>query len=164
MRTYDERRGWALRPGRYSYFDAQAVRRVEVAIDKIGLRNVPFARESERGVERITVLGDSFVFGTPLNDGQTITARLQARAGSSFEVLNVAVPGYGTGQQYRLIEELQAKGYRLGGKLVLAFFTNDLQDNLGDPERTLTLPSSLVRCLVHPDGGLTSNAFKSIAH
>jgi hypothetical protein len=45
--------------------------------------------------------------------------------------VNLSAPGYGTGQQYRLVEQMQAKGYRIGSKLVLAFFTNDLQDNLG---------------------------------
>ena len=131
MITYDERRGWALRPGRYSFFDDRVLRRVDVAINELGLRNGPLAREPESGVERIMVLGDSLVFGAPLNDGETITGRLQALAGSSFEVVNVGVPNYGTGQEYRQVEELQAKGYRLGRKLVLIFVPNDIQDNLG---------------------------------
>jgi len=131
MKTYDERRGWALQPGHYSYFDTKAARRVDVSINELGLRNRPLSRESEPGVERIMLLGDSFVFGAPLDEDHTISARLQARAGESFEIVNVGVPGYGTGQEYRLVEELQARGYRLGRKLVLAFFTNDIQDNLG---------------------------------
>jgi hypothetical protein len=131
MRTYDERRGWALRPGRYEYFDVKAVRRVSVAINELGLRSAPIAPRPASGVERITVLGDSFIFGAPVNADATITARLQALAGSAYEIVNVGVPGYGTGQQYLLVEELRAKGYDLGRKLVLAFFTNDLQDNLG---------------------------------
>ena len=131
MKAYDERRGWVLQPGHYSYFDTKAARRVDVSINELGLRNRPLSRESEPGVERIMLLGDSFVFGAPLDEDHTISARLQARAGESFEVVNVGVPGYGTGQEYRLVEELQARGYRLGRKLVLAFFTNDIQDNLG---------------------------------
>jgi|SRR5687768_2595037 hypothetical protein len=135
--VYHERRGWALRPGRYAYFDVKAARRVDVAINELGLRNGPLAAEPGAGLERITVLGDSFVFGAAVNQDDTITARLQALAGSSFQVVNVAVPGYGTGQQYRLIEDLQATGYRLGGKVVIAFFTNDIQDNLGLQYSTL---------------------------
>jgi hypothetical protein len=66
-----------------------------------------------------------------VSDGETITGQLQAIAGDGFEVVNVAAPGYGTGQQYRLIEALGAQGYHLGRKVVLVFFTNDIQDNLG---------------------------------
>lgn len=135
--TYDMRRGWALKPGRYSYFNVQAFRRVDLVINELGLRNAPLSRKPGPGVERVTVLGDSFVFGAPLNDGETITDQLQALAGSSFEVVNVSVPNYGTGQQLRFVEELQAKGYRLGRKLVLVFFTNDIQDNLGLQYSTL---------------------------
>jgi hypothetical protein len=136
--AYHERRGWALRPGSYAYFDVKAARRVNVSINELGLRNAPLAPRPAPGVERITVLGDSFVFGPPVNQDETITGRLQALAGSGWEVVNVAVPGYGTGQQWRLAEELQAKGYRLGRKVVLAFFTNDLQDNLGLEYASLT--------------------------
>lgn len=129
--AYDARRGWTLKPGRYSYFNVQALRRVDVVINEIGLRNRPLSREPGPGVERVTVVGDSFVFGPPLNDAETMTARLQALVGDAVEVVNVSVPGYGTGQQYRLLEELQANGYRLGRKLVIVFFTNDILDNLG---------------------------------
>lgn len=135
--TYDLRRGWTLKPGRYSYFHVQALRRVDVVINELGLRNGPVSRETKPGVERVIVLGDSFVFGPQLNAGETITSQLQDFAGASFEIVNVSVPGYGTGQQYRLVEELQAKGYQLGRKLILVFFTNDIQDNLGLEYSTL---------------------------
>jgi hypothetical protein len=135
--TYDERVGWKLRPGRYAYFDFRAVRRVNIAINQLGLRSPPLAREPRPGVARIALLGDSFIFGAPLDESATISARLQALAGSSYEILNVGVPGYGTGQEYLLLEELRGKGYHLGSKLVLAFFTNDLEDNLGLSYSTL---------------------------
>src|SRR2546421_7514454 len=108
MKTYDERRGWALQPGRYSYFDTKAARRVDVSINELGLRNRPLSRESEPGVERITLLGDSFVFGAPLDEDHTISARLQARAGESFEVVNVGEPGYSNGPELWLVGGLEA--------------------------------------------------------
>jgi hypothetical protein len=135
--AYDVQRGWTLKPGHYSYFNVQALRRVDVVINELGLRNGPLSREPEPGVERVTILGDSFVFGPQLNAGEMMTSQLQAFAGATHEIVNVAVPGYGTGQQYRLVEELQAKGYQLGRKLILVFFTNDLQDNLGLEYSTL---------------------------
>ncbi|HEX6265569.1 MAG TPA: hypothetical protein VFZ81_01600 [Burkholderiales bacterium] len=136
-KTYHAQRGWALRPGQYSYFDSRAARRVDVSINDAGLRNAPLAPEPMPGVARLTILGDSFVFGAPLDEPRTITGRLQALAGPSYEIVNVAVPGYGTGQEYLLAAELLANGYRLGGKVVLAFFTNDLQDNLALDYSTL---------------------------
>ena len=129
--AYDVRRGWTVKPGRYSYFNVQALRPVDVSINDLGLRTGPVSGEPGPEVERVTILGDSFVFGPSVNDAETIPAQLQALAGSSFEVVNVSAPGYGTGQQYRFLEELQAKGYRIGGKLVIVFFTNDILDNLG---------------------------------
>ncbi len=128
---YDPLRGWSLLPGRYSYLDVGAMRRVDVAINDLGLRNAPLQREPKPGVERITILGDSFVFGPPVNVGETVTGQLQELAGPGYEIVNAGVSGYGTGQEYRLAEELQAKGYSLGRKLVLVFFTNDIEDNLG---------------------------------
>jgi hypothetical protein len=128
---YDETRGWAMKPGRYSYFDVKAARRVDVSINELGLRQGPLAPQPPRGVQRITVLGDSFIFGPPVDDPQTIPSRLQALAGAGYEIVNVSAPGYGTGQEFRLLEELRAKGYKPGGKLVIAFFTNDIQDNVG---------------------------------
>ena len=131
MMSYDERRGWSLRPGDYSYFEVKAMRSVHISINELGLRNAPFARESAPRRQRITLLGDSFVFGAPLDAAMTIPARLQQLAGDAFEVLNVGILGYGTGQEYRLVEDLHAKGYALGSKVVLEFFTNDILDNLG---------------------------------
>lgn len=134
---FDERLGWMMKPGRYSYFEVHAARRVDVTINKLGLRQGPLAPEPAPGVERISVVGDSFIFGPPVDDAETIPAQLQALAGSRYEVVNISAPGYGTAQQYRLIEELRAKGYKLGSKVVLSFFTNDVQDNLALDYATL---------------------------
>jgi len=151
MRTFDERRGWALRPGNYSYFDPKSVRRVDLRINELGLRNAPLAPAPLPGVRRVTLLGDSFIFGAPVAEDATIAAQLQALAGSAHEIVNVGVPGYGTGQEYLLVEELRAKGYELGAKLVLVFFTNDILDNLGLEYGTLQ------RNAVQPVFGIDAN-------
>jgi hypothetical protein len=134
---FDQRRGWTMKPGRYSYFEVRAARRVDVAINELGLRQGPLAAEPPPGVERISVVGDSFVFGPPVDDAETIPAQLEKLAGSGYEVVNISAPGYGTAQQYRLIEDLRAKGIKLGSKVVLTFFTNDVLDNLALNYRTL---------------------------
>jgi hypothetical protein len=37
--AYDTRRGSTLKPGHYSYFNVKALRRVDVVINELGLRN-----------------------------------------------------------------------------------------------------------------------------
>src|SRR2546430_11012530 len=63
MKIYDERRGWALQPGHYSYFDTKAARRVDVSINELGLRNRPPLRGAKPGGGAVKVLGDFFGFG-----------------------------------------------------------------------------------------------------
>ncbi len=41
------------------------------------------------------VLGDSFVFGTYLDDADTLCAQLQALLGAGNEVYNFGIPGWG---------------------------------------------------------------------
>jgi hypothetical protein len=93
-----------------------------------------------------------------VHERSTISARMQALAGSGYEVVNVGIPGYGTGQQYLLLEDLRSKGYRVGSKLVLAFFTNDLQDNLGLDYSTLERHAPQPAFSVDADGTLRHSA------
>src|SRR5256885_15619234 len=76
MKIYDERRGWALQPGQYSYFDTKAARRVDVSINELGLRKRPLLRGAQAGEERIMLLGGFFVFGAPHAEDHTISDRL----------------------------------------------------------------------------------------
>ena len=55
---------------------------------------------------------------------------MQSLAGDEYEIVNISAERYGTGQQIRLLERLEAKGYEMGSKLVLVFFPNDILDNL----------------------------------
>src|SRR5262249_20768778 len=116
---FDERRGWTLKPGDYSYVDLAVFRRVHVSINNLGLRNAPVSLKVPEGVERISVIGDSFVFATPLEEGEGFTQRLQRLLGSSREVVNVGVPGYGTGQEMLLIEDLVGRGYEPGSMILI---------------------------------------------
>lgn len=128
---YDRERGWALRPGEYSYFSLKAFQAVNFSINSLGLRNGPVSLRVPKGKRRISISGDSFVFSPALSDGYKFTDRLQELAGKAYEIVNISVPGYGTGQEYRLLQDLSSIGFDIGNTLVLAFFTNDIQDNLG---------------------------------
>lgn len=126
----DETLGWVPRPGSYSFFHVKAFRRVDLSINDFGLRNEPITATPAEGRERISVVGDSFVFGAAQSDGETLTDTMQSLTNGHYEIVNVSAERYGTGQQIRLLERLEEQGYEAGSKLVLVFFTNDILDNL----------------------------------
>jgi hypothetical protein len=127
----DDQRGWALVPGKYDFFNSAAFTRARMSINEFGIRSgsEPFQAAATR--KRVTVFGDSFVFGEALSDGERFTEDLQRRVGQDCEVVNAGVPGYGTGQELLLLEELRAKQVDLGETVVLVVFTNDPSDNAG---------------------------------
>lgn len=127
---HDDTIGWIPKPGHYSFFHVPAFRRVDLTINEFGLRNRPITAKVAAGQTRVSVVGDSFVFGAALSDGETLTARMQSLAGDKYDIVNISAERYGTGQEIRLLERLKAKGFQLGSKLILAFFTNDILDNL----------------------------------
>lgn len=130
--------GWKMRPGSYSYFDVGAFTNVRVFVNELGIRNRPISLTVPPGTKRTTVLGDSFVFAAALSEGDKFTDRMQAFIGSDMEIVNVSVPAYGTGQEVLLLQDLVARGFHIGSKLVLVFFTNDVADNAGFDYGTLT--------------------------
>ena len=135
--SFDAARGWTIVPGDYAYIEIAALRDVKVHVNQFGLRHPEMSLPIEANRRRITVLGDSFVFGEALNDDETITAQIQARAGPGYEVVPIAVPGYGTGQQILYLQELMMQGYEIGEHLVFVMFTNDIVDNVGIDASTL---------------------------
>ena len=129
--VFHPERGWAPAPGEYVNLDHSDLRRTRISINAEGLRNPPLAMATPKGRRRVSILGDSFVFGAALDEGQTIPGQLRTLLGESYEAVNLGVEGYGTGTEYLLLEELAARGYQPGEAIVLVFFTNDILDNLG---------------------------------
>jgi lysophospholipase L1-like esterase len=77
---------------------------------------------------RILVLGDSFAWGWGVSQGQVFTDLLQAALPATVAVYNRGVPGFGTAQEYLLLQrELAALAY---DAVVLLFYMNDLSDNI----------------------------------
>jgi len=140
-----DQRGWALKPGDYTRFLPGVFREVRVSINSLGFRDREVSLRPSPGRPRITILGDSFGFGDSLNAEERFTEQLQALTGDSIEVVNVSVPGYGTGHEFLFIKELMDRGYDVGDKLVFVFFTNDVLDNMGldygDARRLPRLPA-----------------------
>jgi hypothetical protein len=70
-----------------------------------GHRGPAFPQEKQDGTSRILLLGDSNVWGYGLDEKELLSTRLsaslkKAEPDMNFEVINLGVSGYGTGQAY----------------------------------------------------------------
>lgn len=129
--VFHPQRGWALDPGEYTHFDFNELLVTKVSVDSLGTRNPPLSLAVPPGKQRISILGDSFVFAAALNEGDTFVGQLRARLGGAYEVVNLGVESYGTGQEILLAEDLHGRGFQLGDDVILSFFANDITDNVG---------------------------------
>ena len=85
------------------------------------------ATHSAEGEPRLLILGDSFAFGMQADIGMSFVDKLEAGMPGSL-IWNAAIPGTGTKQA---IKTFGVFGTMLRPQLtLLAFFTNDLDDNL----------------------------------
>lgn len=125
--------GWTLRPGLAAWFTREG--RSFVRVNAAGMRDRDHALDKPQGVYRIAVLGDSYAEARQVAVEETFWALLPERLarcgfqpGKRIEVLNFGVSGYGTAQEYLLLEST-AMRYR--PDLVLLQFTNgnDVRNN-----------------------------------
>ncbi len=125
--------GWSFRPGISGW--SRHENTAYLQMNRYGFRGTNWPQQSQQGVVRIAMLGDSFLDSSNLADRDELTRVVErelktcpALAGRSPEVLNFGVSGYGTGQQYRLLKERVAP-FR-PDLVVLAFYAgNDVPNN-----------------------------------
>lgn len=127
------RLGWTLRPGLAAWFTNEG--RGFVRVNAAGMRDRDHALDKPEGVYRIAVLGDSYAEARQVAAGETFWALLPGRLercgfqpGKRVEVLNFGVSGYGTAQEYLLLE---STAIRYRPDLVVLQFTNgnDVRNN-----------------------------------
>lgn len=87
-----------LSPGARLIEDVPGRPKVEYRLSASGLRGPDFAERKAAGVFRVAVAGDSFVYGTGVEEADTLPVKLAARLRDRFpavipEVLNLGVPG-----------------------------------------------------------------------
>ena len=107
---------------------------VRITTDGDGLRGERnYSRVKPPGVLRVALVGDSFPFGFGVNDEEVVSAKLatylgMSRAGSSPEVLNFGVPGFGQAEE---LVQYQNKVRAYSPDWVVLFFCcdNDIGDN-----------------------------------
>lgn len=122
--------GWANKPGMKGYvFIGKhiAFYRTHNSHGLRSIREIPY--EKLPGRKRVLLLGDSFFWGYGVNDNDVISEVMQRMVGSSVEIINGAVTGYGTDQELLWLAE---EGLKYQPDLViLGFFGND-QDEISN--------------------------------
>lgn len=102
----------------------------------------------------IMVLGDSFVWGYDVEEPERFTEKLQARH-TEWAVYNLGVSGYGTDQEYLLLQKYFAT-YRPKVVLLVFCVENDRLDNSSNAGTATTNPISSSRAITS-----NSRAFRS---
>ncbi len=152
--------GWTLKPS-----SVQRFRRgfdTIVRSNRLGFRG-PEVEEKPAGVIRYAVLGDSYAFGWGVEEEETYAAQLdtllnrRAAGGVRYQVVNGALPGFGTYQRLAALERLAP--YGLDGVIVEFSASNDVvddwraapyvPDHLGEYQARGTQFTALERFLVH---------------
>jgi hypothetical protein len=134
---YDSKLGWVNVPG----FTGTTYGK-ELSINAKGLRDRDYDYAKPDGVKRILVLGDSFAWGFGVADDEVFTEVLERDLrlqGPSWEVLNAAVSGWGTDQEYLFLRD---EGLLYEPDIVvLAFFSgNDFHNNIESVQYGLHKP------------------------
>jgi lysophospholipase L1-like esterase len=131
-RPLDGPLGWELIPGsvghqRYPAWAGGAQLDVRMHINAQGWRGPEADPERDPGRLRIACAGDSFTFGTGVQDDETLPAQLAAelagRAQVGLEVFNWGVEAYDTSQEAELLAQRIPRW--LPDVVVLTYFLND---------------------------------------
>lgn len=123
--------GYVLSPGFKGRLQ-RAEYDVEISVNSEGLRGQEPGNDAD-DTFRILILGDSQAFGAGVADSATFAVQLsqmlrQAAPAGKIEVLNAAVPGYGTADQLHLLKVRQRQ---FAPDLIIVQFlsVNDFADN-----------------------------------
>ena len=120
--TYSERYGWRLRPGFVG-----ALHSVTTSVNARGFRGAQHPYDRTPGKTRLLMLGDSITFGSWVRDYETFSFLLEHRS-DRYEVVNLAVEGYGTDQELLVFED-EGLRYRPDVVVLNICIANDPLDN-----------------------------------
>jgi hypothetical protein len=119
---YDAELGWAPVPNSSSI--VTTARTIHARHNSLGFRDIEFVRDAR---QRMLLIGDSFVWGVDAEPGERFTDLLRSRI-SKFAIVNAGVSGYGTDQEFLLLQRIWD---RIEPSLVVLIFCtdNDRLDN-----------------------------------
>lgn len=114
---------------------------MQVHINSKGLRGPEKDYAKPQGIFRIVLLGDSFTFGTGVQEHESFAALLQQQLSEEKEIINGSAPGSSTQDVYRF---LSVEGIRYSpDAVILCFFQNDIQDNFQQALHSAVKPRGL---------------------
>jgi hypothetical protein len=138
---FDAELGWRNRPDTSVDIAARGFR-YHVTINSRGQRGPEREHAKPAGVRRVVLLGDSTAWGWGVDDTEAWPRLVEAELGGAVEIVNLAVPGYGTDQE---LWALERDGLAYAPDLVLlAFVHNDVMSNNGAVMQGMAKPQ-LVR-------------------
>jgi hypothetical protein len=128
-----------LPPGTTFVEDFPARPRVEYRMNSFGLRGADFPESKPSGARRVAVVGDSFVFGSGVEEPDSLPEKLASRlrerfAAAPVEVLNLGVPGNNIASHLAMVRVAER---HLGADVLVLCLTlpNDLSSWDGQLER-----------------------------
>jgi lysophospholipase L1-like esterase len=132
---HDPATGWTGRAGAAARFVTSSFD-VEITHGPDGFRASERTHEpkTNAGDEVVWCLGDSCVWGWGIADGQTFVDVLNRNRDDKRVFRNLGVTGYGTLQEYLLLEKLLASE-SAPSQVLVTFCGNDLTDNLDEHGR-----------------------------
>jgi len=132
--------GWALRAQtRMHSVDTDRGLHYSISTNALGQRDDERPRDKPEGVRRVLFVGDSFIFGAGVESDERCTDRLQAELGLHVDIVNAAVSGWGTDQEFLY---LCNEGLALQPDVVVLGFCvqNDVLNNMLPHELFGTAP------------------------
>jgi hypothetical protein len=120
--SYDSELGWFPVPNSVSMY--AGLRTVRIAHNSLGLRDIEPGSENR---PTILVVGDSFVWGYDVEAAERFTEGLRSRL-PAYRIVNAGVAGYGTGQEYLLLQRLWDR-FKPAVVVLVFCVDNDRRDN-----------------------------------
>lgn len=120
---FDPQYGWSCRPGARVHVRGEDLD-YHVAINSAGFRDPERTLSKPAGTKRIVLLGDSMTWGWGVDQGQRFSDLLEQKLAPSTQLINLAVPGYGTDAHLWTLEE-RALAYQ-PDIILLCFVANDI--------------------------------------
>ncbi len=128
MMLYDRQLGWRLTPGwqgTHHHYDFDT----SYQINNLGFREEPeHLSHRKDDLKHYAIVGDSFTFGTGVNNADTFTQHLNTLGNDTLLFTNYGIPGYSTDQEYLLFKR-DIRPLLPDHLIVIVYLANDLFDN-----------------------------------
>lgn len=114
--------GYRLKPNWRGTYDDGVVRDASYVINSLGHRD---AEPLTGDVPRMLLLGDSFTFGSLLDQSETIDRQIERLSDGNLDAYNLGVPGYGAAAALNALATTEIRGEAA----IYLFYENDLRND-----------------------------------